>query len=163
MRFNSANTVRNLILLLVLALFTPAVIGFQYLEWRDSSHLFFGVMGSTWAILYSDWYLNDWLIILLPNIIVLIPRVLFVITLIGFNLDRVGLNLVRTFGLILIGIEIIICLVLMSGNVIYGTLPGVLISILAPDVNLRLFVPTPLLLLVGAHQVLRTRTIERRT
>ncbi|PNX51532.1 MAG: hypothetical protein BV458_11415 [Thermoplasmata archaeon M9B2D] len=127
------------------------------MEWRDSSHLFFGIMGSTWAISYSDWYLDDWLIILFPNIIVLIPRVLFVFALIGFNLDGVGLNLVRIFGLILIGIEIIICLVLMLDGGIYGAYPSVIISIAAPDVNLRLFVPTPILLLVGAYQVLNTK------
>ena len=128
-------------------------MGFQYLEWRDSTHLFIGISGSTWAIVYSDWYLNDWLIILIPNIIVLIPRVLFVFSLVGFSRDRVGLNLVHIFGLLLIGIEIIICLPLMIVNSIFGVPPGILISIAAPDVEIRLFVPTPIVLLVGVYQV----------
>ncbi len=153
MRFNSAKRIGNPILLLVLAFVAPAIMGFQYLEWRDSNHLFIGISGSTWGILYSDWYLNDWLIILIPNIIVLIPRVLFVSSLVGLSRNRVGLNLVRIFGLLLIGIEIIICLSMMTVNSIFGIPPGVLLSIAAPDVEIRLFVPTPIVLLVGMYQV----------
>lgn len=153
MRFNSAKRFGNPILLLVLALVAPATMGFQYLEWYDSNHLFIGISGSTWAILYSDWYLNDWLIMFVPNIIVLIPRVLFVFSVVGFNRERVGLNLVRVFGLLLVGIEIFICFAVMTVNSIFGIPPGVLISIAAPDVEIRLFVPTPIVLLVGMYQV----------
>lgn len=153
LRFKSANRLRNLILLFILAILAPAVMGFQYLEWRDSNHLFIGVMGSIWAISYSDWYLNDWLFILIPNVIVLIPRVLFVFALVGFDQDRVDLKFVHFFGLLLIGIEVIICLVMMPGNSILGVPPGVLYSIPAPDVDIRLFVPTPIVLLVGMYQV----------
>lgn len=153
MKFNSAKRIGNPILLLVLALVAPAIMGFQYLEWRDSNHLFIGISGSTWAILYSDWYLNDWLIILIPNIIVLIPRVLFILALVGFSRERVDLNLVRVFGLLLIAIEVFICFTMMTSNSIFGIPPGVLFSIAAPDVDIRLFVPTPIVLLVGVYQV----------
>ncbi|MGY5881745.1 MAG: hypothetical protein RTV31_15950 [Candidatus Thorarchaeota archaeon] len=152
MRFNSTNKLRNLILLLVLALFTPAIVGFQYLEWRESNHLFIGITGSIWSILYSDWYPNDWLIILIPNIMVLIPRVLYVLVQIGFDRDRVSLEYVHFFTIMLIVIESCICVSLMITNSIYGVPPGILISIATPDIDIRLFVPTSLLLLVGLYQ-----------
>lgn len=148
---------RKLILLLVLALFSPAVIGFQYLGWYNAHHLFVGIIGSTWLISYSDWYLNDWLIILIPNIFVLIPRLLFVFTLIRFNRDNVDLNLVRILGLLLAGIMIVVCFVMMTANSIFGTPPGVLFSIAAPVVDVRLFIPTPILLLAGIHLIRKTK------
>ena len=158
MEFNSARTIGNLILLLVLALVAPAIVGFQYLEWRDSSHLFFAISGSTWGIAYSDWYLNDWSIGFGPNFFVLIPRVLFVIALVGFNRNRASKDHVRIFGLLLIGIEIVICLYLMMIDAIFGTPPGVLIILPEPDVDIRLFLPTPLLFLVGMYQVRTTQS-----
>ncbi|MDH4214521.1 MAG: hypothetical protein ACFFCT_14505 [Candidatus Odinarchaeota archaeon] len=157
MKLNSSIGNRNLLLLLVLALVSPAVIGFQYLEWYDSNHLFVGITGSTWMISYSDWYLNDWLIILLPNIFVLIPRLLFVFTLIRFNRDNADLNLVRILGLLLAGILIVICFVMMTVNSIFGTPPGVLFSIAAPVVDVRLFIPTPILLLAGIHLIKKAK------
>ena len=157
MELNSSIGNRNLILLLVLALISPAVIGFQYLAWYNANHLFVGIIGSIWLISYSDWYLNDWLIILIPNIFVLIPRLLFVFALVGFNRDNVGLNLVRILGLLLAGIMIVICFIMMTVNSIFGTPPGVLFLIAAPDVDVRLFIPTPILLLVGIYQIRKTK------
>ena len=148
------NSLRNLILLLVIALFAPVIVGFQYLEWNDSNHLFIGITGSIWAILYSDMYLNDWLIILIPNIIVLTPRLLFVFALAGYDRDRFSLDLVRVSGFLLIAIEIFICFSLMTVNSIFGTPPGVLMLFPAPDVDIRLFVPVPIVLLVGMYLVL---------
>ena len=102
--------------------------------------------------MYSDWYPNDWLIILIPNIMVLIPRVLYVLVQIGFDRDRVSLEYVHFFTIILIVIESCICVSLMITNSIYGVRPGILISIATPDSDIRLFVPTSLLLLVGLYQ-----------
>lgn len=39
----------------------------------------------------------------------------------------------------------------MIVNVIYGIPHGVLISIVKPDLDLRLFIPTPILLIVGLY------------
>lgn len=153
MKLNSSIGNRDFVLLLVLVLVSPAVIGFQYLEWYNANHLFVGIFGSTWLISYSDWYLNDWLVILIPNIFVLIPRLLFVFALIGFNRDNIGLNLVLILGLLLTGIMVVTCFEMMTVNSIFGIPPGVFFLFTTPDVDIRLFIPTPILLITGVYLI----------
>ncbi len=47
-------------LLLLIALFTPKSIGFQYLEWwsRGGTHLTFSITSLTWTLTFSDWYFD---------------------------------------------------------------------------------------------------------
>jgi hypothetical protein len=114
-------------------------------------------MGPIWAISYSDMYSNDWLILLFPNILILVPRLLFTFAIVRHSEQKSSLNLLCVSGALLIIIDLYICLTMMTVNSIFGTPPGVLALFTAPDVDVRLFVPVPILLLVGVYQVRKNR------
>ena len=152
-RFDRTISTTELVLLLLLAVVAPVVIGFQYIEWHDSHHLFSGIMAPIWTISYSDFYPDDWLILLIPNILILIPRLLFVFALTRLNSERPSLIPLGIFGGLLTAIDLYICLTMMIVNSIFGIPPGVLMLFPAPDVDVRLFVPVPILLLVVMHLI----------
>ena len=175
LRTVSVNRHKNLILLLV-ALLAPEFVGFQHLEWwlPGSSHSTFIVSSFTWQVVlsircdlaYSDWFsgfggaLNGWL--LLPNLFThAMPGYLFsflmasavhlnfVAAVALYRQDRIGKSILIIASVLLVGLSIATCVSSTTPNVIYGIPPGVFVSILAPDVDTKLMLPIPILLIAG--------------
>jgi hypothetical protein len=142
-------------------------------------HLTFMMSSITWSLTYSDWYSgvagswNGWLF--LPNLwlfgllltdwqwvfthVVLssvilafltpLVRFLFVAAVLLYRTNRVGKHLLLISGGILLASTVAGCALSMILNAIYGVPPGLLISIAAPDVDVRFFCPIPILLITG--------------
>jgi hypothetical protein len=110
----------------------------------------------------SDWTEGVWILktifsmavpgpfaVLGPLAILLFPRLLFASVASMYDAGRVGSNYVAAAALPVIAVTAYMVLGLMTANIILGTPPGVLISIAAPDIDSRLFLPTPILLVLG--------------
>jgi len=89
-------------------------------------------------------------------VLVPISRIVFISMLVLFKLEKVDKTSFRVAGLIVLGISILECVMMMTINVIYGIPPGLYISIVRPDIDTRLFVPIPILLIVGFYLSRRT-------
>jgi hypothetical protein len=154
----------HIIPLFLLAFFGPFLIGYQYLEWfhDSSSHMTWFIATGIGSIENSDWTGNTWFLrtVLsagpMPPIaalaflaIFLIPRLLFAVVVLMYEFDRIGKASVFAAAVPAIAVTIWITLQMMTASIILGTPPGVLISIVAPDIDSRLFLPTPFLLVLG--------------
>lgn len=166
LRAFSANEHKNLILLIV-ALLAPEIVGFQHLEWwMGNTHSTFMMASITWTLTYSDWFsgvegaLNGWLLLpspltyALPNNLLLVfispaIRLVFVAAVALYRQGRISKSILTTIGILLLGVSIADCASSMTVNVIYGIPPGLYISIVSPDVDTRLFLPVPILLIAG--------------
>jgi hypothetical protein len=148
--------------LMLVALLGPYVIGFQYLEWlhSSSSHLTWLIDFPLASVEYSDWIEEGWIIRTVqfqhvPPIpvamwaLLIVIRVSFATAVLLFHLGRLQKDYVVLSGVFVAGISVVQCIQLMMANVILGIPPGILINIVAPDVDMRLFVPAPLLLVFG--------------
>lgn len=151
-------------LLLFLAMFSPFLIGYQYLEWfhDSSSHMTWFLAIGIGSVENSDWTGNIWFLRTVFSsggmdpfaaiaffAIFLIPRLFFAISVIFHDFGRLGKAYATALAIPPIIVIGWILLQMMTASIILGTPPGRLISILAPDIDSRLFVPTPFLLLVG--------------
>lgn len=155
--------------------------------YNAGTHLTFMVYSLTWAWTFSDWYygvegnLFGWLLspnfvlfamFLLPFMLfsssfylpsmfdVLVPLLdlVFIAMVVLYKQGRIDRIVLMLSGIAVLANSIIVALVLITNNTIYGIPPGVLISILAPDRDIRFFVPIPLLLIVGWYQ---TRNVSK--
>jgi hypothetical protein len=178
----SARNYRIIITLVLLALFAPSIIGFQYLEWLSgNTHFTFLISSTIWNLTYSDWYfevpdaINGWLftpiiwlyilflvdvvwafghvtpVSLLIFLLTPIVRLFFVAVVILYTKKRISKSVLAISSISVIGVSLANCLFSMIVNVIYGIPPGLRISIAAPDVDTRLFIPIPILFLVGLY------------
>jgi len=147
---------------MLVALLSPYVIGFQYLEWlhSSSSHLTWLIKSPLAFAEHSDWIEEGWIIRTVqfqhvPPIsvamwgLMIVIRVSFATAVLLFHLGRLQKDYVILSGVFVAGISVLQCIQLMIANVILGIPPGILINIVAPDVDMRLFVPVPLLLVLG--------------
>lgn len=164
--------VYRILLILLLAIFGPFLIGYQYLEWfhDSSSHMTWFLATGIGSVENSDWTGNIWFLRTVFSsggmdpfaaiaffAIFLIPRLLFAIGVIFHDFGRIGKAYATALALPTIVVIGWISLQMMTASIILGTPPGVLISILAPDIDSRLFVPTPFLLLVGFMMIKSTK------
>lgn len=178
----SVNSKRVLIALLLLALFAPSVVGFQYLVWlTGGTHFTFAISSTIWNLAYSDWYtefsgaINGWLLrpfiwpldlllgivflasgrvsplSLLGLLVVPTVRLLFAVVVVRYREKKLSKSVLTISAMSLIGVSLASCLLSMTVNAIFGVPPGVLIFIAAPDVDTRLFIPIPILLVVGLY------------
>lgn len=178
----SVNNKRVLIALLLLALFAPSIVGFQYLVWlTGGTHLTFAISSTTWNLTYSDWYtefsgaINGWLfrtiiwpldlllgviflasgrvspLSLLGLLVTPIVRLQFAVVVVRYRQMKLSKSVLTISSMSLIGVSLASCLLPMTINAIFGVPPGVWISIVAPDVDTRFFIPIPILLLVGLY------------
>jgi len=175
LRTFSANQHKNLILLVV-ALLAPEFVGFQHREWWwfESSDSTFIVSSFTWQVVlsirwdlaYSDWFsgfkvaMNGWL--LLPNLFThAMPGYLFsflmasavhlnfVAAVALYRQGRIDKSILIIASILLVGLSTATCVSSTTSNVIYGIPPGVIASTLAPDVDAKLMLPIPILLITG--------------
>ncbi|MFQ5834144.1 MAG: hypothetical protein ACE5H4_15675 [Candidatus Thorarchaeota archaeon] len=92
---------------------------------------------------------------LLIGAIIPATRFLFVAVVALFRRSRTNWQTVKAVGLLMLATAIVSCVFAMTVNVIYGIPPGVLFLVVAPDTDSRLFLPLPILLLVGMFLVRR--------
>jgi hypothetical protein len=152
------------ILLFLFALFGPFLVGYQYLEWfhGPSSHITWFAGIGIGSIENSNWTEGVWVLktifsmavpgpfaVLGSLAILLSPRLIFASVASMYDAGRLGPNYVVAAALPVIAVTAYMLLGLMTANIILGTPPGVLISITAPDIDSRLFLPTPILLVLG--------------
>ncbi|MFW9800504.1 MAG: hypothetical protein ACFFD9_08710 [Candidatus Thorarchaeota archaeon] len=152
------------LLLILSALFAPFVFGYQYLEWfhSSSSHMTWFIAIGFGSIENSDWTGGTWFLrtifssggldpfaALAFYAILLFPRLLFAATTSMHCIDRLSKAYVVASAIPVVAVTAWLGLQLMTASIILGSPPGVLISIAAPDVDSRLFLPTPILLLLG--------------
>ena len=136
------------------------------LSWRDTfSDWCYGIEGSMngWLFEPNTWLIENildnlsWMIIhvslssFLLALLVPISRIVFIVAVALFRLEKVEKPILIAAGLMLLGVSVLECILMMTTNVIYGIPPGLYISIARPDVDTRLFVPIPILLVVGWH------------
>ena len=101
----------------------------------------------------SDWIEGAW--ILRPIVssegiaILLLPRLLFAAATFMYNAGKLGKNYVFVSTLPVVFVTAGIYMMLMTANIILGIPPGVLISIAAPNIDSRFFLPTPILIVLG--------------
>ncbi len=169
---------RKSFILLIVALLAPESVGFQHLEWWSwwwigSSHSIFIVSLYTWQIVLSirwdltcsDWFsglrwgLDGWLLwpnpfirpsdqlllVLMPQV----PRLVFVVVVALYRQGRADKSILIIAGILLLGFSSAICASLTAANAIYGIPPGIELLFRAPDVDTKLFLPIPILLITG--------------
>ncbi len=145
-------------------MFAPFMVGFQYLEWwfpSSSSHMTWVIGTGIGLIENSDWIEGLW--IMKPIVssigiaILLLPRLLFAAATFMYNAGKLGKNYVFVSALPVVFVTAGIYMMLMTANIILGIPPGVLISIAAPNIDSRLFLPTPILIILGLI-VVRSKT-----
>jgi hypothetical protein len=154
----------RILLLFLFALFGPFLIGYQYLEWfhSSSSHMTWLIATGIGVIENSDWTGNAWFLrtvflsgemdpigALVFLAIFLLPRLLFAAAVTLHELGRLGKTYVGMSAIPVIVVTIWLILNLTTLSLILGVPPGILISIAAPDVDSRFFLPTPILLVLG--------------
>jgi len=176
---------KDFLILIILAFFGPTVVGFQYLEWLGGgTHFTFIISSTTWNLTYSDWYFYpiggwilssfEWLISMIQTdflwvithvdragllLFFLIPifRLSFAAVVMLYKQNRIEKSVLTVAGIVVLGASIALCTISMIGNVIYGIPPGPRRSIVAPDSDTRLFLPIPILLLVGLYLSRKSR------
>jgi uncharacterized membrane protein len=167
LRTFSVSEHKNLILLIV-ALLAPEIVGFQHLEWwsNGSHHFTFIVSSVTWTLQLSDWWSGVEIPLIgllflpylfthtMPSSLFLflmtpVVRLVFVAAVAFYRQNRIHVSILIIACILLIGISIAGCASAMIANVIYGIDPGLEISMLTPDVDTRLFLPIPILLIAG--------------
>ena len=157
-------SVYRTILLFSFALFGPFMFGFQYIEWThsSSSHMTWFMGMGIGSFENSDWTDGVWILksvfssmgidpfaVLGSVTILFLPRLLFAAAVSMYVADRLGRNYVVASALPVIAVIAFLFLQLMTANFILGTPPGVLISIVEPDIDSRFFLPIPILLVLG--------------
>ncbi|MHA2058972.1 MAG: hypothetical protein ACW979_15240 [Candidatus Thorarchaeota archaeon] len=159
------------LLLFLLALFGPFVVGYQYLKWSlSSAHMTWFIATGIGSIENSDWTGNTWFLrtIFSPGemdlaavfaffAILLLPRLIFAATASMYDAGRIGKAYVVVSMIPVIAVTAWLVLQLMTTSIHLGLPPGVLVSIAAPDVDSRIFLPTPFLLMFGFLIIRSTR------
>ncbi len=80
-----------------------------------------------------------------------IVRIIFAVGVVLCRQNRISKSVLAISGIGVIGISLASCFLSMTVNVIYGTRPGWCILLAPPNLDTRLFVPIPILLLVGLY------------
>ena len=136
------------------------MVGFQYLEWFPSSstHMTWVVGIGVGSIENSDWTEGVWILRLIFSgggidlvglTILLLPRLIFAATASMYDAGKIRRLYVSMAAIPVVFVTSVICLMGMTATIILGIAPGVLISIAAPDIDSRLFLPTPILIILG--------------
>lgn len=145
------------ILLFLFALVSPVVVGFQYLEWymTSSTHMTWFIATGLGMFEYSDWVDSGWFLRPESSLLILPVQLLFAVAVTLYSNGRVSRAFVAGASLPLLALAMILSLELLTPNIIFGVPPGVLFSIGTPDIESRLVLPVPLLLLVGILFIMR--------
>ncbi len=120
-------------------------------------------IGTTFgSIENSDWMEGAWILRLVFSsvgtvpisvlgslAIVLLPRLLFAAAASMYDVGRLGRYYVFVSALPVVFVTTVMYLMLMTANIILGIAPGVFFSIIAPDIDSRFFLPTPILIVLG--------------
>lgn len=140
------------------------MVGYQYVEWfhSSSSHMTWEIATGIGFIENSDWTGNIWFLrtafssgevdltgALIFLTILLFPRLLFAAVVVLHDFGRLGESYVAISAIPIIIVTVWFALYSTTSSIIMGLPPGVLISIAAPDIDSRLFIPTPFLLVLG--------------
>jgi hypothetical protein len=110
----------------------------------------------------SDWTEGVWILrsifsggeidpisILIGLTILLLPRLLFAAAASMYDAGRLRRLYVSLAAVPVVFEATVICLMLMTANINLGIAPGVFYSIAAPDIDFRIFLPTPILIVLG--------------
>ena len=145
------------IMLFLCALLSPLIVGYQYLEWYtpSSSHVTWFIATGIGMFEFSDWAESGWFLRLDSSLLFLPTQLLFAAAVWLYTNRRVSRAYVVGASLPLLALTAILSLELLTANTIFGVPPGVFISIAAPDVDSRLILPVPLLLLIGILFIIR--------
>ncbi|MFW9851197.1 MAG: hypothetical protein ACFFF4_18875 [Candidatus Thorarchaeota archaeon] len=151
------------LLLFLFALIGPILVGYQYLEWSPSSdsHMTWFIATGIGSIENSDWIGSSWVLrtffssrsmdpvaVLAFFLIFLFPRLLFATATIMHESGRLGKPYVVAAMVPVIAVAAWTILQLMTASIILGQPPGVFISIAAPNIDSRFFLPTPIMLIM---------------